>query len=97
LFATASDLADFVQWALSDPRAAASALADSLDRRCTHLEESDLARALDDWAFDPDPDGIDVLDWYATRPDQGFRMRFALTAVVVGARAGMGADQPVLP
>jgi hypothetical protein len=48
-------------------------------------------------AFDPDPDGLDVLDWYATRPDQGFRMRFALTAVVAGARAGMGADQPVLP
>ena len=97
LFATASDLADFVRWTLTDPRAAASALADSLDRRCTHHEGSDLARTLDDWAFDPDPDGLDTLDWHATRPDQGFRMRFALAAVVVGARAGMAADQPVLP
>jgi hypothetical protein len=97
LFAIASDVGDVVQWALSDPRAAAWALADSLDRRCTHHEGADLARMLDDWAFDPDPDGLDTLDWHATRPDQSFRMRFALTAVLVGARAGIAADQPVLP
>jgi hypothetical protein len=44
LFATADDLAGFIRWARSDPVAAASALADRLDRRRTHYEGSDLAR-----------------------------------------------------
>ena len=45
LFATAGDLVDFVRWALTDPCAAASALADRLDRRCTHHERGRIWRA----------------------------------------------------
>jgi hypothetical protein len=41
LYATPGDLADFVRWVLSDPRVPPTALADSLDRRCTHHDGCD--------------------------------------------------------
>jgi hypothetical protein len=87
LFATADDLDGFIRWARSDPRAAASALADSLDRRRTHYEGSDLARTLDSWAFDPDADGLDALAWYAARPHQDPTIGLGLAAIMAGAQA----------
>ena len=87
LFATADDLAGFIRWAWSDPRAAASALADRLDRRRTHYEGSDLARTLDSWAFEPDADSLDALAWYAARSHQDPTIGLGLAAIMAGAQA----------
>ncbi len=96
LFATADDLADFIRWAWSDPRAAAAALADRLDRRRIHYEGSDLARALDSWAFDPDAGGLDVLAWYAARPHRDPTIGLGLAAILAGAQTLMRSPAPQL-
>ena len=80
------DLVDFTQRALRDPRAAAQSLANWLDILCTHHEGDDLARALDNWAFDVDPDWLDALDWYASLARLTDELRCAVSAILVGAR-----------
>jgi hypothetical protein len=86
VFDDAYDLADFTLRALSDPRAAAQSLATRLDILCSHHEGDDLARALDNWAFDLDPDWLDALDWYASLVRLSDELRCAVSAILVGAR-----------
>jgi hypothetical protein len=86
VFDDAYDPADFTLLALRDPRAAAQSLANRLDILCTHHEGDDLARALDNWAFDLDPDWLDALDWYAKLPRLTDDLRCAVSAILVGAR-----------
>ncbi len=85
-----------IRLACSDPRAAAAALADRLDRRRTHYEGSDLARALDSWAFDPDADGLDALAWYAARSHQDPTIGLGLAAIMAGAQVLMRSPAPQL-
>jgi hypothetical protein len=85
VFDDARSLADFTLRALSDPRAAAQSLATRLDILCTHHEGDDLARALDNWAFDLDPDWLDALSWYATLERLDHALRCAVSAILVGA------------
>jgi len=86
VFDDARSLADFTQRALRDPRAAAQSLANRLDILCTHHEGDDLARALDNWAFDLDPDWLDALGWYTTLERLDHALRCAVSAILVGAR-----------
>ena len=80
-----ADLSAFIVGALGDPRAAARTLAARLDARCTHHEGSDLAAALDSWAFALDVDDLDALRWYATLERLADDVRLAVLAIVTGA------------
>jgi len=86
VFDDAYSLADFTQRALRESRAAAQSLANRLDILCTHHEGDDLARALDNWAFDLDPDWLDALGWYAKLPRLTDDLRCAVSAILAGAR-----------
>jgi hypothetical protein len=81
-----ADLSAFITDALRDPRTAARALATKLDARCTHHEGSNLAAALDNWAYALDADDLDALVWYTTLEHLDDDVRLAVLAIVTGVR-----------
>ena len=89
-------LDQIVRVALDDPRAAATHLAHWIDCRTTHHEGSDAARILDDWACDPCRDSLDVFAWYVRRSRDALPVRLAMMAILAGAVAMMGDDDPAL-
>jgi hypothetical protein len=82
----------FVQKALTDPRNAASDLADYFDFVVTHHEGSDDARALANWASSGSADDLDAVIWRATDPDLTPRYRFVYAAILAGV--GQDAARP---
>jgi hypothetical protein len=87
-------LDQIVRIALDDPRHAASHLANWLDCNTTHHEGSDAARVLDNWAYDPCMDSLDALAWYVRKSRDPLPVRLTMMAIVAGAVARMGDDQP---
>jgi len=81
-----------VRLALDDPRLAASQLACWLDRQTTHHEGSDVARTLDNWAYDPSAETLDVLAWTCRATRAPLPVRIAMMAILAGALAKMGDD-----
>ena len=78
---------DILRLAPSNPRRAASMLANRIDSLRVHYEGSDLARALDDFAYDPDDDALDVLAFYADRPRGPAGVRLAVATIVAAGKA----------
>jgi hypothetical protein len=96
-WAPTDDLAgldQIVRIAIDDPRLAASQLAYWLDCNTTHHEGSDGARVLDDWAYDPCKDSLDVLAWYARNSKDRLPVRLTMMAIIAGAVAMMADDPP---
>jgi len=87
-------LDQIVRIALDDPCLAASDLANWLDCNTTHHEGSDGARILDGWACDPCMDSLDALAWYARKSKDRLPVRLTMMAIIAGAVAMMGDDQP---
>jgi|GEM_PF-6379492 len=78
---------DVLRLAPSDPRRAASMLACRIDSLRVHHEGSDLARALHDFAYDPSDDALDVLAYYADRPQGPAGVRLAVATIIAAGKA----------
>ena len=78
---------DVLRLATSNPRGAASMLANRIDGLRIHHEGSDLARALHDFAYEPDDDALDVLAFYADRPQGPAGVRLAVATIVAAGKA----------
>lgn len=78
---------DVLRLAPSNPRGAASMLACRIDSLRIHHEGSDIARALHDFAYDPDDDALDVLAFYADRPQGPAGVRLAVATIVAAGKA----------
>ena len=78
---------DILRLAPSDPRRAAAMLACRIYSLRVHHEGYDLARALHDFAYDPDDDTLDVLAFYADRPRGLAGVRLAVATIVAAGKA----------
>jgi hypothetical protein len=83
-----------VRVALDSPRDAAVHLAHWIDCRTTHHEGADSARVLDNWAYDPSREALDVFAWYVRKSRDALPVRLAMMAILAGAVAMMGDDDP---
>jgi hypothetical protein len=62
------------------------------DCRTTHHERADAARAIDNWAYDPSPEMLDVFAWYVRKSRDALPVQLAMMAILAGAVAMMGDD-----
>ena len=77
---------DILRLSPSDPRRATSLPASRTDYACVHHQSSDLARALDNYAYDPDDDALDGLGYYADQSRVKAGIRLALATIIAAAK-----------